>query len=838
MTTPNNMQLGATKTMNKLKRKPLGQIFAALILSSLMAACGETDDTQIRAQAMLERMTLEEKVGQVIQGDISTVSPQDAKDYHLGSVLNGGNSAPGGKKTASWQAWVDLADAYWIASTDTSDGGVGIPAIWGTDAVHGHNNLQMAVIFPHNSALGATQDSDLLRRIGMVTATEVKATGLDWVFAPTVAVAQDMRWGRAYESYSQDPKLVSDLGEAILQGLQGMPDSEAFLDDAHVVATAKHFVGDGGTQFGIDKGDTIGQLNDIKQVHAFPYRAAIKNKVQTVMASFSSVNGEKMHGSKMLLTDVLRDEMGFEGFVIGDWNGHAEIPGCTATDCPDALLAGVDMYMAPDSWKGLYETLLAQVKDGTVPQARLDEAVLSILKVKIRAGLLDAGLPSQRRGTDRALLGTADHQAVGREAVRKSLVLLKNNDALLPLDPSKNILVVGEAARSMQQQTGGWTLSWQGDNNANSEFETGETIFAGLQDAVAQAGGTISWAADAKGVKNTTKPDAVIFVFGETPYAEFKGDMSDVVFEFADGEDLAVLQELQATGIPVVSIFLTGRPLFVNPHINRSDAFVVAWLPGTQGAGIADVLMKTADGQINHDFVGKLSFAWPSNGRGQSLLTITPDNVQFPFGFGLSYTSHPNTASLPEDAKVQSAGGAFDGQLMAKGAASAPFSFYLGDSSNWKTPAAPFNTASLGGVIRSRGIDYQAQEDSRQLSWQGSSRGIAKLLTQRSVDLTTLGDADQLALRLTYRLDQAPSDSVTLGMACGDGCSANVDISRALNSVGLNTWQNLDIPMACFVAAGLDTRNIQSPLAIETNGTLTISLHAAKLQKTELKSCP
>lgn len=753
MTTPNNMQLGAPKAMNKLKRKPLGQIFAALILSSLMAACGEPNDTQIRAQALLERMTLEEKVGQVIQGDISTVSPQDAKDYHLGSVLNGGNSAPGGKKTASWQAWVDLADAYWIASTDTSDGGVGIPAIWGTDAVHGHNNLQMAVIFPHNSALGATQDSDLLRRIGMVTATEVKATGLDWVFAPTVAVAQDMRWGRAYESYSQDPKLVSDLGEAILQGLQGMPDSEAFLDDAHVVATAKHFVGDGGTQFGIDKGDTIGQLNDIKQVHAFPYRAAIKNKVQTVMASFSSVNGEKMHGSKMLLTDVLRDEMGFEGFVIGDWNGHAEIPGCTATDCPDALLAGVDMYMAPDSWKGLYETLLAQVKDGTVPQARLDEAVLSILKVKIRAGLLDAGLPSQRRGTDRALLGTADHQAVGREAVRKSLVLLKNNDALLPLDPSKNILVVGEAARSMQQQTGGWTLSWQGDNNANSEFEAGETIFAGLQDAVAQAGGTISWAADAKGVKNTNKPDAVIFVFGETPYAEFKGDMSDVVFEFADGENLAVLQELQASGIPVVSVFLTGRPLFVNPHINRSDAFVVAWLPGTQGAGVADVLMKTADGQINHDFVGKLSFAWPSNGRGQSLLTITPDNVQFPFGFGLSYAGHPNTASLPEDAKVQSAGGAFDGQLMAKGAASAPFSFYLGDSSNWKTPAAPFNTASLGGVIRSRGIDYQAQEDSRQLSWQGSSRGIAKLLTQRSVDLTTLGDADQLALRLTYRLE-------------------------------------------------------------------------------------
>ena len=298
MFTPKNTQLGASKMTGKPIRNSMGRILVSLILGSLMVACSATDDVQLRAQALLDRMTLEEKVGQVIQGDISTVTPQDAKDYHLGSVLNGGNSAPGGKKTASWQAWVDLADAYWIASTDTSDGGVGIPTLWGTDAVHGHNNLQMAVIFPHNSALGATKDSDLLRRIGMVTAKEVKATGLDWVFAPTLAVARDMRWGRAYESYAQDPELVSDLGEAILQGLQGLPNSNSFLDDTRVVATAKHFVGDGGTEFGIDKGDTIGQLSDIKRVHAFPYRAAIDNKVQTVMASFSSVNGEKMHGSK------------------------------------------------------------------------------------------------------------------------------------------------------------------------------------------------------------------------------------------------------------------------------------------------------------------------------------------------------------------------------------------------------------------------------------------------------------------------------------------------------------------------------------------------------------
>ena len=540
-------------------------------------------------------MTLEEKVGQVIQGDISTVTPEDAKNYNLGSVLNGGNSAPGGGKTASWQQWVDAADAYWRASTDKSDGGLGIPLLWGTDAVHGHNNLQMAVIFPHNSALGATRDEDLLRRIGKVTAHEVKATALDWVFAPTLAVARDDRWGRAYESYSEDQNLVSDLGAAILQGLQGNPDEGTFLGQKRVVATAKHFVGDGGTQYGIDKGDTIGRLGDIKKIHAHPYRAAIENQVQTVMASFSSVNGEKMHGSKSLLTRVLRREMGFNGFVIGDWNGHAEIPGCTATDCPDALLAGVDMYMAPDSWKGLYASLLAQVKDGTIPMARLDEAVTRILTVKIRAGLFEAGLPSARAAVSRKTLGSAAHRAVGREAVRKSLVLLKNNDSLLPFNPTGHIAVVGSAANSMAQQTGGWTLSWQGDDNDNEEFETGETIYAGLKSKVEAAGGKISFAPNAAALRGS--PDLVIYVFGEKPYAEFKGDMSDLVFEFDDGQALADLKILKKRNLPTAAVFLTGRPLWVNPHINLADAFVVGWLPGTQGAGIADVLAADKAGK-------------------------------------------------------------------------------------------------------------------------------------------------------------------------------------------------------------------------------------------------
>ena len=810
-------------------------IASAAVVAGL-TACSPVDNNQKRAKEILSQMTLEEKVGQVIQGDISTVTPEDAKNYNLGSVLNGGNSAPGGGKTASWQEWVNAADAYWRASTDKSDGGLGIPLLWGTDAVHGHNNLQMAVIFPHNSALGATGDTDLLRRIGTVTAREVKATALDWVFAPTLAVAIDDRWGRAYESYSEDQNLVSDLGAAILQGLQGLPGESEFLDENHVVATAKHFVGDGGTQYGIDKGDTIGRLGDIKKTHAFPYRAAIQNNVQTVMASFSSVNGEKMHGSKKLLTDVLRREMGFDGFVIGDWNGHAEIPGCTATDCPQSLLAGVDMYMAPDSWKGLYDSLLAQVKDGRVPMARLDEAVTRILTVKLRAGLFEAGLPSARPAVDRTELGSAAHQAVGREAVRKSLVLLKNHNGLLPFNPRGHIAVVGEAANSMSQQTGGWTLSWQGDNNANEEFETGQTIYAGLKEKVTAAGGTISYAKSVSALRGN--PDLVIYVFGEKPYAEFFGDMSDLVFEFDDGTALADLAALKKRNVPVVSLFLTGRPLWVNPHINRSDAFVVGWLPGTQAGGIADVLAADANGAAVHDFTGRLSFSWPADGRGAPIDAASTSGVQFPIGFGLSYSSAPlQLAALSEDAGIEAPSGAFDGIIMARGAVQAPFDFFLGDSSNWKTPAKSFLTTSLGETISSRGVDYRAQEDARQLSWRGNGRALASVQTQRNVDFTTLGKTANLNMTVTYRLDKKPDAPVLWSLGCGNDCNGKLDITNALTKGGEGTWQKLTVPLRCFAGAAPDADAINAPMILETNGTMILSL--SQIEVTNGKhACP
>lgn len=808
------------------------KLASAALLAIALNACSPADKTEQRALEILSQMTLEEKVGQVIQGDISTVTPEDAMNYNLGSVLNGGNSAPGGGKTASWREWVDAADDYWRASTDRSDGGLGIPLLWGTDAVHGHNNLQMAVIFPHNSALGATGDADLLRRIGTVTAREVKATALDWVFAPTLAVATDDRWGRAYESYSEDQELVSELGAAILQGLQGKPRSNQFLDQNHVVATAKHFVGDGGTQYGIDKGDTLGSLENIKNLHAFPYRAAIKNNVQTVMASFSSVNGEKMHGSKALLTDVLRGEMGFDGFVIGDWNGHAEIPGCTATNCPDSLLAGVDMYMAPDSWKGLYNSLLAQVKDGAIPMARLDEAVTRILTVKVRAGLFEAGLPSSRPGVKRSELGSAQNQAIGREAVRKSLVLLKNNNLLLPFNPASEVAVVGHAANSMSQQTGGWTLSWQGDNNANSEFETGQTILAGLEEKVSAAGGKITYAKTVGDLIG--EPDIVIYVFGEKPYAEFKGDMSDLVFEFDDGQALEDLTSLKKRGLPTVAVFLTGRPLWVNPHINRADAFVVGWLPGTQGAGIADVLAADQNGNPVYNFEGRLSFSWPSDGSGQPIAAESESGVQFPFGYGLNYQSQAaEMALLSEDAGVDAPNGAFTGKIVTQGAAQAPFSMFLGDSSNWKTPAEDFLSASLGKVLTSKGIDYRAQEDARQLTWQGNGRGLLSLQTQRQTDLSALGRVSELSLSLHYRLDERPSEQVLWAVGCGDNCGAKLNITQQLARSPLGKWQKLEVPLSCFTKAGLNPRSVNAPLLLETNGSLQLSLTQLAINKAE-----
>ncbi|HAG37839.1 MAG TPA: 1,4-beta-D-glucan glucohydrolase, partial [Erythrobacter sp.] len=592
-----------------------------------------------RIADLISRMSVERKVAQLIQPQINSFTAEDMRRYRFGSYLNGGNGGPYGNEYAEASEWLKLADEMYLASVEPMPGGEPvIPTMWGTDAVHGHTNIIRATIFPHNIALGATRDADLVRRVGEATAVEIEVTGIDWNFSPTIAVAQDDRWGRTYESYSEDPAIVAPLGAALVEGLQGRKGDPNRLGAGHVIATAKHFFGDGGTDQGVDQGEVTGDIEALKAIHAAPYPAAIAAGVETIMASFNSINGEKMHGNKSLLTDVLRGELGFDGLVVGDWNGHGQVAGCTNTDCPQSLLAGLDIYMVPDDWKGLLETTVAQVKDGTIPMARLDEAVTRILRVKMRAGLLgDMVQPSKRPNAgDYALLGSADHRAIAREAVAKSQVLLKNN-GILPLKKGANILVAGRAADDIAQASGGWTLTWQGGGDLDNSYFPGATsIWKGLETAVKEGGGSATLSPDGQ---YSSKPDAAVVVFGEEPYAEFAGDRKHL--GFTDEEGLGLLRKFKAEGVPTVAVFLSGRPMWVNREMNAADAFVASWLPGSEGAGVADVLTGATPA------TGKLGFSWPATCDFGPL--NGPDGALFPVGYGRALTDTSPTAQLDED---------------------------------------------------------------------------------------------------------------------------------------------------------------------------------------------
>lgn len=597
-----------------------------------------TGDVEIEVSMLLDQMTLEEKVGQMVMAEIQEVTAADVRDYHLGALLNGGGSWPGQNKNASVADWVTLADSFYQASTDTSDGGVAIPVLWGTDAVHGHNNVIGATIFPHNIGLGATNNPALMRLIGEATALEVVATGIDWVFAPTLAVVRNDRWGRTYEGYSEDPDIVKAFAGEFITGLQGVAGTGDLFSPAHVLATAKHYLGDGGTLNGDDQGDTVVTEEELRDIHAQGYVSALAAGAQTVMASYSSWNGSKLHGDEYLLTEVLKEKMGFNGFVLGDWNGHAQVPGCDNSSCAQSFIAGVDMMMVPWDWKDFITSTITQVQNGTIPVARIDEAVTRILRVKMRAGLFDKGTPSARpHANDTSLLASAAHRDIARQAVRESLVLLKNSNNLLPLDLGSNVLVAGSAADNIGQQCGGWSITWQGTDNTNANFPQATSILSGIQSAMASAGGTVTYSADGTFDPAST-PDVAIVVFGENPYAEYFGDLFNIEYQFGNKSDLALLQSLRAQNIPVVSIFLSGRPLWVNKELNSSDAFVAAWLPGSEGAGIADVIFKTATGEINFDFTGKLSFSWPAQAN-QLVLNRYDATYEplFPYGFGLTF---------------------------------------------------------------------------------------------------------------------------------------------------------------------------------------------------------
>jgi beta-glucosidase len=584
---------------------------------------------EARIDALLARMTPAQKVGQLIQADIASVTPDDLRHYPLGSILNGGNSAPHDNKLAAPGEWLALADRFYEASVGAGSSGV-VPILWGTDAVHGDNNIPGATIFPHNIGLGAARDPALIRRIGEITALEVRVTGLDWAFSPAVAVARDERWGRTYESYSGDPDLVRAFAAAMVQGLQGRPGTPQFLDAAHVIATPKHFLGDGGTA-GRDQGDNTASEVELREVDAAGYVAALAAGAQTIMASYSSWHGVKMHGNHALLTEVLKERMGFDGFVVGDWDAHAQLPGCSSASCAAAIEAGVDVLMTPDRWRDLYANTLSQVQSGQIPEARLDDAVRRIVRVKLRARLAEEGPPSSRPFAGHfELLGSAAHRALARRAVRESLVLLKNRDHLLPLSPHARVLVAGDGADNIAKQCGGWTIDWQG-TASNQDFIHAESIYAGIRRAVTAAGGSAELS---PGGSFRTRPDVAIVVFGEDPYAEFVGDLSSLEYRPGDRLDLALLRRLRAQRVPVVAVFLSGRPLAVDAELEAADSFIAAWLPGTQGGGVADLLFRARDGSLRYDFRGRLPFPWPRSRRAGERARAAP---RFGSGYGLRY---------------------------------------------------------------------------------------------------------------------------------------------------------------------------------------------------------
>jgi beta-glucosidase len=781
---------------------------------------------EARLAALLKSLSVEEKVGQIVQADVGSVTPEDVRHYRLGSVLNGGNSAPGGDDLAPADVWLEAADAYYLASMDASESRHAIPVVWGVDAVHGHNNIIGATLFPHNVALGATRNVDLMRRIGEVTARELRVTGQEWTFAPTVAVAQDVRWGRAYESYSEDPALVRDYAQAIVKGLQGEVGSADFLRGPHVIATAKHYLADGGTFEGRDQGDARSNEDALRNVHGAPYPAAVAAGVQAVMASFSSWQGQKIHGHKGLLTDVLKGRMGFEGFVVGDWNAHGQLDGCSNTNCAAAINAGLDMFMAPDSWKELYANTLAQVRSGAIPMARLDDAVRRILRVKLRAGLFEAGKPSTRPLAGRFdLLGSPEHRAVARQAVRESLVLLKNTNRLLPLKPNMRVLVAGDGADDIPKQNGGWTLTWQGTGVENKHFPKAESIFAGIRSAVRTGGGS---AVLSRNGDYAQKPDVAIVVFGEDPYAEFQGDVDTLEYKPADKSDLALLQKFKRAGVPIVSVFLSGRPMWVNPELNASDAFVASWLPGSEGGGVADVLFADAKGAARHDFKGKLPFAWPRTPL-QTTANRGDATPLFAYGFGLTYADDGSLPVLSEEKPAGGEGGSAARSYFVAGKTGQGWALAVGEDGGERVPLDAAKGASSGDTIRVAALDRAAQEDARLLTWSGSRRGTVALQGSAPVDLQREANG-QLSLAFDYKVEQAPTAPVELRLECGVSCSAAVPIEEQLRAAPAGEWRGFKILLQCFQQRGADMRRITAPFTLTTNGALSMGVANVRLE--------
>ena len=762
---------------------------------------------------MLKNMTLEQKIAQMIQPEIRNITVEDMRKYGFGSYLNGGGSFPNNNKHATPEDWVELAEKMYQASIDDSLDGSTIPTMWGTDAVHGHNNVIGATLFPHNIGLGAANNPALIEKIAAATAREVMVTGIDWVFAPTVAVVRDDRWGRTYEGYSEDPEIVKAYSASIVKGLQGAVD-EDFLSDTRVVSTVKHFLGDGGTVNGDDQGNNIASEEELFALHAQGYVGGLSAGAQTVMASFNSWHGDKIHGSKYLLTDVLKEKMGFDGFVVGDWNGHGQVKGCSNSNCAQAANAGLDVYMAPDEWKPLFSNLVNQANSGEIPLSRINDAVTRILRVKMRAGLFDKPSPAKRPLSGKTeIIGSSDHRAVAKQAVRESLVLLKNKQQLLPLSPKTNVLVAGIGADNIGMQSGGWSVTWQGTGNTNSDFPGGSSIYSGIKDTVEQAGGSAMLSVEGK---YKARPDVAIVVFGEQPYAEGNGDVDNLEYQRGNKSDLALLRKFKDAGIPVVSLFISGRPMWVNAELNASDAFVAIWLPGSEGDAISDVLFKNADGSINHDFKGKLSFSWPNNPIDNENRNDEAYSPLLPYGFGLTYgDSNVLKDDLVEQTQQTEQ---LDDLVLFERAIKAPWSLVLKSGEQQKTVAS--SRESLGAVSIQT-FDKEVQEDARAIRFNGQAMAGVNLAAAFPSDLRSYVENNG-QLQMQIKVDKAASSPLWIAMGCGESCQGKFDITDNLEQSG--QWQILNINLSCFAEQGVDLAQVFIPWQLSTQGDWHVSI--------------
>ena len=829
----------------------------------IRSAIAKDPAIELQIEEILGQMTLQEKIGQMIQPELRDITPEEMQEYKIGSILNGGGAWPNGNKYASPQEWAEKADEFWHASEAMfADRPFRIPFIWGTDAVHGHNNAFRATVFPHNIGLGCARDPQLMYQIGRITAREISATGLDWTFAPTVATPRDLRWGRTYEGYSEDPEITYQYAGEMVRGLQGT--AQELKGEEHVISNVKHWVGDGGTATGVDRGVNSYSEDYLRNIHAMGYFSGLNAGAQVVMSSFNSwVNqanydhnpetagtyNDKIHGSKYLLTDVLKEKMGFDGLIVTDWHGHAEVSKCADGNATYAINAGNDILMVPvrEHWQAVYRQTVNDVNNGLIPMGRIDDAVRRILRVKMRANLWHKPAPSKRLlAGNQEVLGCEQHRAVARDAVRKSLVLLKNKHQILPLRKDQKIVLTGSAANDLQKQTGGWSLTWQGDENTVEDFPGATTMKMALESEL----GVDNVIYDPELTSELQAGDIAVVVFGEDPYAEMMGDIKAwQTLEYASLKrsylaDTLKIRKLHQLGVKIISLFFSGRPLFVNEEIALSDAFVAAFLPGSEGEGVSDVLIAATDGKPQYDFVGQLSFSWPNKKRSTTVSRIPPhipDYVVpefeqspngehaplFAYGYGLNYSDRLQNRDLDQldpdvDALSITQQATRPEHLFGIQATMGNYQLKMADSAHWMGVDVSRNNTTTLTTIVTKPYNFQQQQDAIEIDLKegggqlyiqtgsGQTEDFSRYNHEKGVISFDIKVLAPVTARIYLALQRVMQTEQQLALP-------RVDITNHVQQVS-DEFVRVQIPCAHFAEQGQNFNYMDTPFVMLTDG--------------------